>query len=131
MRSVPRDVPSRVRRLKLATNDAPRDWSEFPKNLLKSEMKKVGFTYKNLVDALESVGVTETEANLRNKISRGGFSAGFFFQVMEALGCGFIVIDPFASRPRGDLPADQPARRTNIRLSRDLSEVFQSKIRKE
>ena len=115
----------------MVTSSAPRDWSEFAKNLLKSEMKKVGFTYKNLVDALESIGVQETEANLRNKISRGGFSAGFFFQVMEALGCGFIVLDPFAARPRGDLPVDQPTRRTNVRLVRDLPDVFQSKTRKE
>jgi len=31
-------------------------------------------------------GEAETEANLRNKISRGGFSAAFFAQTLAAIG---------------------------------------------
>jgi hypothetical protein len=35
---------------------------------------------------LAAIGTSETEANLRNKISRGGFSAGFFVQCLTAIG---------------------------------------------
>lgn len=40
----------------------------------------------NLVEKLHAIGVQETEANLRNKISRGGFSAGFMVQCLVAIG---------------------------------------------
>jgi hypothetical protein len=39
---------------------------------------------------LEKIGVTETERNLNNKISRGGFTAAFLFQVMTAIGADEI-----------------------------------------
>ena len=32
------------------------------------------------------MGVKETDVNLRNKISRGGFSATFFVQVLVSIG---------------------------------------------
>ena len=43
-------------------------------------------TYKHLVERLAELGTVENEANLRNKISRGGFSAGFFVQCLVAIG---------------------------------------------
>jgi hypothetical protein len=33
------------------------------------------------------MGVEETEQNIANKISRGGFSAVFLLQVLDAIGC--------------------------------------------
>ena len=45
-----------------------------------------GITYTDLAKRLEKIGVSETERNLNNKISRGGFSAAFLFQVMVAIG---------------------------------------------
>ncbi|WP_168454349.1 DUF6471 domain-containing protein [Sphingopyxis microcysteis] len=56
------------------------------KNLLKGELKRRGITYAQLADKLASVGVTENERNLNNKISRGGFSAAFMLQCLEAIG---------------------------------------------
>jgi len=38
------------------------------------------------VDRLAVLDVSESEANLRNKISRGGFSAAFFIQTLTAIG---------------------------------------------
>lgn len=38
-----------------------------------------------LAERLAKIGVTETERNLNNKISRGGFSAAFLLQCMLAI----------------------------------------------
>ena len=62
------------------------DWSEEAKRLLKAEMARHGASYGQLVAALSDIGVQETEANLRNKVSRGGFSAAFLLQCLYALG---------------------------------------------
>ena len=45
-------------------------------------------TYAQLAEKLAAVGVQENERNLNNKISRGGFSAAFMLQCMEAIGVG-------------------------------------------
>ena len=55
-------------------------------NILKAEIKRAGHTYATLVDALAAIGVEEKEANVRNKIGRGKFSAAFMLQCLEALG---------------------------------------------
>lgn len=55
-------------------------------NLLKSEIKRAGLTYAQLVDKLAEIGVTEKEANIRNKLARGKFSAAFMVQCLEAVG---------------------------------------------
>ena len=67
--------------------DSPvtREFEDLAKNILKGELKRRGITYADLAKRLERVGVTETERNLNNKISRGGFSAAFLFQVMMAI----------------------------------------------
>lgn len=70
------------------------DWAAEAKNMLKAEMKRRGMTYADLVMALLRVGVNETEANLRNKISRGGFSAAFFLQSLTAIGVTTLQIEP-------------------------------------
>jgi hypothetical protein len=62
------------------------DWQSETKGILKAEIARRHLSYKELVAKLADVGVTETEANLRNKISRGGFSAVFFVQVLVAIG---------------------------------------------
>lgn len=67
--------------------DSPvtREFEDLAKNILKGELKRRGITYADLAKRLEKIGVTETERNLNNKISRGGFSAAFLFQVMMAI----------------------------------------------
>ena len=61
--------------------------TERVKGMLKAEMKRRNLSYRDLAERLGERGVTETEANLRNKISRGGFTAAFFIQCLEAIGC--------------------------------------------
>ena len=60
------------------------------KNLLKGELKRRGITYAQLAEKLATVGVTENERNLNNKISRGGFTAAFLLQCLEAIGASSL-----------------------------------------
>ena len=62
------------------------EYEEKAKNVLKGELKRKGVTYALLAEKLESIGVHETERNLNNKISRGGFSAAFLIQCLDVLG---------------------------------------------
>ena len=43
------------------------------KGLLKAELKHRNVTYRDLASRLEAMSIHETERNLNNKISRGGF----------------------------------------------------------
>ena len=54
-------------------------------NLLKAELKRKGVTYAGLVAALAAIGVDEKEANVRNKLSRGKFTAAFLLQCLNAI----------------------------------------------
>lgn len=67
-------------------------YQERAKALLKAELKKRGLTYKELADRLRASGTPEAEANIANKISRGGFSAAYFLQCLEAIGCKNLSI---------------------------------------
>jgi hypothetical protein len=62
------------------------EWTDLTKGILKAEIARRHLSYKDLVAKLAEHGITENEANLRNKISRGGFSAVFFVQVLTAIG---------------------------------------------
>ncbi len=61
-------------------------FEEKAKNLLKSELKRKGVTYAQLAEKLGAMGIPETERNLNNKISRGGFTAAFLIQCLTAIG---------------------------------------------
>lgn len=56
-------------------------------------MKRRGVGYRDLAEKLVALGVPETEQNIANKISRGGFSAVFLVQCCEAIGCKNLAID--------------------------------------
>jgi hypothetical protein len=61
-------------------------WQNRAKRLLKSELKLAGVSYRDLAEKLGKIGVSETEANIANKISRGGFTAVFLLQCLTAIG---------------------------------------------
>lgn len=63
------------------------------KRLLKAELTRRDVSYKELAERLARIGVADNERNISNKISAGGFSATFFFQCMEAIGCRTIHLD--------------------------------------
>jgi hypothetical protein len=67
-------------------NALTQEYEEKAKNLLKGELKRRGVTYAGLVEKLGALGMQETERNLANKISRGGFTAAFLLQCLEAIG---------------------------------------------
>lgn len=69
------------------------DWEKRVSNLLKAELKRKGVTYAGLVEKLAEIGVDEKEANIKNKLSRGKFSAVFLVQCLEAIGCKGISVE--------------------------------------
>ena len=69
-----------------------KEWSDRVKGILKAELKRRNVSYKELVLRLEAMGIHESERNINNKISRGGFTAVFFVQCLEAIGCQSIRI---------------------------------------
>lgn len=69
------------------------DWEAKAANLLKSELKRKGVTYAQLVEKLGEIGVDEKEVNVRNKLSRGKFTAAFFIQCLTAIGSSSLRLD--------------------------------------
>jgi len=69
------------------------DWEDKAKGLLRAEMARRGATYAQLVEKLSAIGIEDNERNLRNKVSRGKFTAGFLLQCLSALGCSQLRLD--------------------------------------
>jgi hypothetical protein len=63
------------------------DWAEDVKRLLRAEMTRRGVTYDQLAERLAAIGVADSAVNIRNKVARGKFTAVFFVQCLEAIGC--------------------------------------------
>lgn len=63
------------------------EWSSRAKSLLKAELKRRNVGYRELAEKLGTLGISETERNIANKISRGGFTAAFLLQCLEVIGC--------------------------------------------
>ena len=63
-----------------------KDWQNYVKGVLKAELKRKNIGYRELAEKLEALGVHESERNIANKISRGGFTAVFFVQCLIAIG---------------------------------------------
>ncbi|NDW03077.1 DUF6471 domain-containing protein [Jiella pacifica] len=69
------------------------DWEEKAKGIIRGEMARRGVTYAQLVERLREIGVEENERNLRNKVSRGKFTAGFLLQILSALKIATLSVD--------------------------------------
>ena len=67
-------------------------WETQAANLLKAELKRKGVTYAQLVEKLAVLGISEKEANVANKLSRGKFTAAFLIQCLEAVGTDHMRI---------------------------------------
>jgi hypothetical protein len=70
-----------------------KDWQAIVKGLLKAELKRRNLSYGDLADKLAAIGIKDNERNISNKISRGTFTAVFFVQCMEAIGCQTIHLE--------------------------------------
>ncbi len=64
------------------------EWETKVANLLKAELKRKGVTYAQLAELID-----EKEVNIRNKLSRGKFSAAFFIQSLVAIGQPDLRLD--------------------------------------
>lgn len=69
-----------------------KDWEEQAKGLLKAELKRRNVSYAQLVDKLGEIGVVDSEPNVRNKLSRGKFTAVFLLQCLTAVGANKVEI---------------------------------------
>jgi hypothetical protein len=56
------------------------DWESKAANILKAELKRQGVTYAQLAEL-----ICDKEPNVRNKLSRGKFSAAFLLQCLDAI----------------------------------------------
>jgi hypothetical protein len=73
---------------------ADRDkWVRLSQNILKAELKRRNIGYRDLAEKLTALGTPETDRNIANKISRGGFTAAFFIECLVAIGCQSIRLD--------------------------------------
>jgi 3-mercaptopyruvate sulfurtransferase SseA len=72
--------------------DLETHWQERAKGLIKGELKRRGVSYKQLAEKLYELGVHETDRNIANKLARGGFSAVFMIQCLEAIGCNSVQL---------------------------------------
>lgn len=68
------------------------DWEAKARGLIRGEMGKRNITYAQLAEKLSAIGVTESERNLRNKVSRGKFTAAFLLQCLEAIGATHVQL---------------------------------------
>ena len=69
------------------------DYELMAANLLKAELKRKGGTYAQLAEKLAAIGVDEKEVNIRNKLSRGKFTAAFLLQCLRAIGAHSLQLD--------------------------------------
>lgn len=63
-----------------------KQYQDKAKGLLRAEIARRNLSYEDLAQKLAAIGVEDTARNLSNKIARGGFSAGFMLQCLEAMG---------------------------------------------
>lgn len=72
---------------------ADTEWEAKVKGLLKGELKRRNVSYAQLVEKLAAIGVVDSEPNIRNKLSRGKFTAVFLIQCLEAVGATSLRLD--------------------------------------
>jgi hypothetical protein len=77
----------------MAAKAKGRDWRASVKGLIKAELRRRNLTYADLAERLSAIGIKDNERNISNKISRGTFTAVFFFQCMEAIGAKTVHLE--------------------------------------
>jgi hypothetical protein len=70
-----------------------KNWQAKVKGLLKGELKKRNLSYGDLAEKLGEIGIPENERNISNKIGRGSFTAVFFVQCLEVIGCTTLRLE--------------------------------------
>ena len=75
-------------------------WADYAKALLKSELKRKNISYRDLAERLTTMGTPESERNIANKISRGGFTAAFILQCFAAIGSQVVRLEDMPQTAR-------------------------------
>lgn len=65
-----------------------KEYEDRAKELVRCAMRDQGVSVAELAQRLNNMGVEISSGGMANKISRGGFSAAFLLQCLDALGCG-------------------------------------------
>jgi hypothetical protein len=84
------------------------DWDTLTSNLVKAEIKRHGYTYEQLCEKLERIGVHETVGALKGKLNRGRFTAVFLLQVIKALNIRVMHFDMLYNDQRTDITSLLP-----------------------
>ena len=63
------------------------EWETKAANILKAELKRAGVSYAQLAEL-----IGDKEPNVRNKLSRGKFSAAYMLNCLEKLGLSEVRI---------------------------------------
>jgi len=63
------------------------DWEAKAANILKAELKRQGVTYAQLAEL-----IGDKEPNVRNKLSRGKFSAAYMLRCLSAIGVASLIL---------------------------------------
>jgi len=85
------------------TGSDPQAFTNDAKRILRSVMKRRGFTFKQLAAAMEANGDASFESvqTLINKVSRGRFSFAFFLRATRAMGAFSVDIGPLDGTSAG------------------------------
>ncbi len=70
-----------------------KDWNKEAIGILKAELKRHHMSYRDLAERLKALGIHDSERNVTNKINRGTFTAAFFLQCLEAIGCKTLRLE--------------------------------------
>lgn len=73
------------------------EWKSIVKRILKSELAKRGLSIDDLTLLLKKHGYHETRSSVNSKISRGTFSAVFFLQCLDIIGCTNLKIEEYCT----------------------------------
>jgi Domain of unknown function (DUF6471) len=87
------DIESGDSRMAGKPKQKNKDWQAKVKGLLKAELKRRELSYADLAEKLGEIGIKDEERNISNKIARGSFSAVFFIQCLDAIGCKTIHLE--------------------------------------
>jgi hypothetical protein len=74
--------------------------AEEARRILRAEMERRGYTFRQLAEKLAEDGGDEAEAPqaLTNKVNRGRFTFAFFLRAMRAMGATTVSIGPVDSQ---------------------------------
>ena len=72
---------------------AKPSWEDRARRFLKAELARADVGYRELAERLKKHGMSETEASIANKISRGTFPATFLLASLIAIEADMVRLE--------------------------------------